>query len=163
MSRARTAKRSEPPARGQAWQCHAVGAALRSLLQHVEVRMGLLPRADSFEVGNRFQGAALLPANRATPAELRGVFPEELAELQRLGKPVERCHAVQLGPCRIYCLPYFFFDGFNTLLALERDGTLVAAWKDCEALQAISPQSLYARVDFATLEELLLDALGRPG
>lgn len=162
MSRARIAKRSEPPARGQPWQAHVVGSALRSLLQHVEVRVGLLPRADSFDRGNRFQGAVVLPANRALPAELRGVFPEELAELQRLGKSVERCHATTLGPGRIYCLPYYFFDGFNALLALEREGTLVAAWKDSEAFQAISPQSLFARVDFPTLEELLLDALARP-
>jgi hypothetical protein len=139
-----------------------VGATLRSLLQQVEIRLGLLPRPDSFERGDRFQGAALLPANRATPAELRGVFPEELAELQRLGKPVERCHAATLGSCRFYCLPYFFFDGFNALVALERDGRLVAAWKDNEAFQAISPQTLYARVDFSTLDDLLLDALGRP-
>jgi hypothetical protein len=162
MSRTRAVKRSGPPAREQAWQTHTVGAALRALLQQVEIRIGLLPRADTFDRGNRFQGAVLLPANRAAPAELRAVFPEELAELQRLGKSVERCHATKLGACRVYCLPYYFFDGFNALLALERNGKPIAAWKDSEAFQAVSPQALAARVDYTTLEGFLLDALGRP-
>ncbi len=162
MARPRPAKRKSLSGGGLPWQTHDVGAALRTLLQHVEVRIGLLPRANAFDNGNRFQGAILLPANTVTPPDLGSLFPEELAELQRLGKSVERCHVRELERCRVLCLPYFSFDGFNALLAVEQDGRIVAAWKDAEAFQGVSPQTLHARIEFGALDEMLLEALHLP-
>ena len=162
MNPARTPKRRKPTKAAVTWQMHSLGASLRTLLQQVEIRIGLLPRPDGFEQANRFQGATLLPTHDPTPAELRSLFPEELAELLRLGKSVELCHKRDLGVCRVLCLPYFSFDGFNALLAVEQDGAILAAWKDMEALQGFSPQTLHARIEFAALEGLLLDALQRP-
>jgi hypothetical protein len=151
-------KRKREPA-DTPWQTHVVGSALRTLLQHVEARIGLYPRPDAFDKDNRFQGAVLLPPNVAIPLEFGNLFPEELAELQRLGKAVDRCHTGQMEGSRIYCLPYFSFDGFNALLALEQDGRVAAAWKDCEAFQGFSPQAIHTRIEFSSLDDLLLGAL----
>ena len=155
----RTTQRKSPPAGSLPWQTHGVGPALRTLLQQLEIGIGLLPRGDAFDNGNRFQGATLLAPNVPTPPELRSLFPEELAELQRLGKSVDRCHLRELERCRVLCLPYFSFDGFNVLVGFEQDGRLIAAWKDAEAFQGFSPQTVHARVAFGALAEVLLDVL----
>jgi hypothetical protein len=152
------ANRKREPA-DASWETHTVGSALRTLLQHVEARIGLYPRPDAFDKDNRFQGAVLLPANVATPMEFGNLFPEELAELLRLGKTVTRCHVGRMDGSRVYCLPYFSFDGFNALLALEQEGRVVAVWKDSEAFQGFSPQAIHTRIEFASLDTLLLGAL----
>jgi hypothetical protein len=99
------------------------------------------------------------PLTAAAPAEWRHLFPQELAELTRLGKSGERCHAAQAVGCRVLCLPFFNFDGFNALLALEQEGRVVAAWQDSEAFQEASPRMVHACVAYAAVEGLLLGAL----
>ena len=162
MAQPKTAapKRTREPA-DTPWQTHVVGSALRTLLQHVEARIGLYPRPDAFGKDNRFQGAVLLPTNIATPVEFGNLFPEELAELQRLGKTIDRCHAGEMEGSRVFCLPYFSFDGFNALLALEHEGRVAAAWKDSAAFQGFSPQAIHTRIEFPSLDGLLLGALKR--
>ena len=68
--------------------------------------------------------------------------------LDRIGKPIDRCHMLELPPFKLYCLPYYFFDGFNALLYLEHEGDYGAAWKEQESdderspLQVLTPGSL---------------------
>jgi hypothetical protein len=136
------------------------GAGLRAQLRQVEARLGLLDAAAVLEPGNRFRGAALLPANAPLPPMLRALFPEELGELERLGKSTARCHARDMAGYRLFALPYYFYDGFNALLAVERDGDFVTAWRDSEAHQSYIPRQVHVGLGEDVLERFLREVLG---
>jgi hypothetical protein len=141
-----------------------VGAGLRARLRDVAVRIGMLDAAAVLSPGNRFRAAALLPANAPVPVAMQQLFPEGLAELGGLGKAAGRCNAHDIGSYRVYALPYFFFDGFNALLAVEeravkQQGEIVAAWKDSEANQSFIPKEIHVNGGAAALERFLKTAL----
>lgn len=149
---------AQPPPEGIV--ARPVGAGLRAQLRQVEARLGLLDAATVLEAGNCFRGAALLPANAPLPPVLRRLFPEALGELERLGKSVERCHARDVAGYRLFALPYYFYDGFNALLAVERDGGFVAAWRDSEAHQSYLPAPVHVAPGEGMLEGFLSAVLG---
>jgi hypothetical protein len=159
-SRKAPAKPARRPG-GAGIETHAVGSSLRARLHQVEVGIGMLAEPDAVGAGDRFRGAKLLPADSAVPAAFRALFPDDLGELGRLGKSATRCHAAALGAYRVFCLPYFTFDGFNALLAVEEGGEFLAAWKDLEAHQALYPREIHVRGPASALERFLARA-GRP-
>lgn len=136
-----------------------VGAGLRAQLRQVGARIGMLDAAALLSPGNRFRAATLLSPNAPLPPALGHFFPEELAELGRLRKPTARCHLHAIGAYNIFALPYFFFDGFNALMAVEDSGGFLAAWQDSEANQSFVPKEMHVRREAGALERFLQQVL----
>ena len=136
-----------------------VTGGLRVLLHRLETRLGLFPADGGIDGHGRFHAPELLPANEAIPEGMRKIFSEELASLARIGKEAERCHAAPLKPVNLYCLPYYYYDGFNALLYAEREGKFIVAWKEQEMDGEGSPKAIRSAVSHGELQQVIQDAL----
>lgn len=132
-----------------------VGRPLQARLIALEMQIGVFSAEPGFGAGSRFNHPVILAEGAPVPKPMAEYFTRELAELKRLGKAVDACHAVQVGPYRVCCRSYFHYDGFKALLYVEHEGTLVAAWKEEEVLQPHSPRTLTVGGEDAQLEQFL--------
>lgn len=139
-----------------------VTGGLRALLHRLETRLGLFPADSGFGGHGRFHAPVLLPANEAIPEGMRGIFSEELAALERIGKTDGRCHGAPLKPLKLYCMPYYYYDGFNALLYAERDGKFIAAWREQEMDGEVSPTAIRTGVSHEDLQQVIQQVLEFP-
>lgn len=139
-----------------------VTAGLRALLNRLEARIGLFPESDGTHGHGRFHAPALLPANGAVPAGMRSIFQDELAALERIGKSADRCHSREVASLVVHCLPYYYYDGFNAVLYVERGGEFFAAWKLEEVKGEGSPSEMQARGGSGDIPRALREALEQP-
>lgn len=146
-----------PVARAREYE---VTAALRQTLHEVEEKIGLFAPGEGFGAGGRFRAPRLLGGEEPIPAAMGKFFREPLAALGRVGKSSVSCHAVRLGPFTVYCLPYYFFDGFNALVFVEKEGQMMAAWREQELHPAGTPRTLTTRTPYADLREFFGQLLG---
>jgi len=149
-------------ARGGAPVEHAVTEPLRLLLHEVETRLGLFPAHTGFDGYGRFHAPVLLPPNAPLPAPMGKLFATELGALERIGKPTARCHAAALKPLKVYCLPYYYYDGFNALFYAEQQGSFFAAWKEQETNAETSPTIILAAGPFEKLQPVLRRVVALP-
>lgn len=156
MAKARTAKTKAAPAeRESAPRELAVGRPLQARLIALELQLGLFSAEPRFGSGSRFHHPVVVPTEAPVPEGMAKVFATDFAALRRLGRATDACHSLALGPYRASCVSYFHYDGFRALVYVERDGKLVAAWREEEVLQPHSPRTLLAGVDDAGLEAFL--------
>lgn len=141
---------------------YTVTAPLRFLLHQMEIRLGLFPPDTGFDGYGRFHAPVLVAANEPVPAGMRSVFGEELGALARIGKGTEGCRAFDLPPLKLYCLPYYYFDGFNAIVYAERGGKMFAAWKEQEMHAEGSPQTIAAPGPFEEFQGVFREALSLP-
>jgi hypothetical protein len=138
---------------------YPVTDALRFLLHELETKLGLFPPNTGFDGYGRFHAPVLLPPNEAVPPGMRELFAADLAALDRIGKSSERCYAQAIPPLKVYCLPYYYFDGFNAVLYAERDGKFFAAWKEQEMHADRSPADIVAPGPFADFQGVFRSAV----
>lgn len=141
---------------------HELSMPLRESLHRLANNLGLFPESDGLEDGGRFRAPVLLPANGMVPQAMRQIFAEEFGVLGRIGKPVDRCHVLELHPFKVYCLPYYYYDGFNALLYLEHKGACGAAWKEQESDDARSPLQVLTPGDLVQFQKMLRQVLEIP-
>jgi len=140
-------------------ETHRVGRPLQARLIAVEKKIGLFSQEQAFDADSRFNHPVILPAEARIPPGMIEVFAEELAEVQRLGNASGTCHRIDFRPYRVFCLSHFNYDGFRALLYVERNGALVAAWKEEEVAQPDSPRTLISGQSFAQVDAFLDSAL----
>ncbi len=141
---------------------HAVTDPLRFLLHQIEMRLGLFPPGTGFDGHGRFHAPALPEVNSELPPAMASVFEEELACLGRLGKKPNDCHVSSLPPLKLFCVAYYYFDGFNALLFAEKNGKFFAAWKEQEMHAERSPETILAPGPFDEFEAVFGQALSLP-
>ena len=139
--------------------CHQLSVPLRESLHRLANKLGLFPESDGLEEGGRFRAPVLLPANGVVPQAMRQIFVEEFAVLSRIEKPIDRCHMLELPRFKLYCLPYYYYDGFNALLYLEHEGAYGAAWKEQESDDALSPLQVLIPGSLVQFQKLLQELL----
>jgi hypothetical protein len=142
----------------------AVGRPLQARLIALETRVGLFTEEESFASDSRFNHPVIVATPHPLPPGMAQVFAVELAELARLGRPADVCHAEALGPYRVCCTAYFHYDGLKALVYVEREGRFIAAWKDEEVLQPDSPRHFVAGALDDEIEDFLRqgEQLGEP-
>lgn len=155
-------KSASPRTKDAAPNVFDVTARLRALLNRLETRIGLFPESDGTHGHGRFHAPALLPATGAVPGGMRRIFPDELAALERIGKPADRCHSREVASLVVYCLPFYYYDGFNAVLYVERGGEFFAAWKLQEVNGESSPSEIQARSGSEDIQQALREALEQP-
>jgi hypothetical protein len=138
---------------------HQLSAPLREALHRLSGKLGLFPESDGLEEGGRFRAPVLLPANGQVAPVMGKLFKRELATLRRIGKREDRCHVAKLGDCKVYILPYYYFDGFNALLYLEHEGKFAAAWKEQESDEEQSPSEVLAPGTMVQFQQMLQKVL----
>lgn len=138
---------------------HRLSAPLREALHRLSGILGLFPEGDGLEEGGRFRAPVLLHANGQVAPMMGKIFKQELATLRRIGKQEDRCHVAKLGACKMYILPYYYFDGFNALLYLEYEGKFAAAWKEQESDGDQSPMEVLAPGTIVQFQQMLQEVL----
>ena len=153
MAKSKPTKR-KPPSRKNPLkpQLQPVSESVLRLLQDLEERIGLFAAGEDYRDTERFREPNLLSPNSPVPEGMRTTFAGEMDALVRLGTEASQCHAVEMSPFVVYCLPYYFYDGFNALLYVERDGELFAAWKEQELHPSGTPSHLLTATPFAELK-----------
>lgn len=141
---------------------HNLSVPLRESLHRLANKLGLFPESDGLEDEGRFRAPVLLSANTAVPRAMQQIFSEEFGALHRIGKPIDRCHALEFQAFTVYCLPYYYYDGFNALLYLEHKGECGAAWKEQESGDATSPQEVLTPGSLVQFQKLLRQVLEIP-
>ncbi len=141
---------------------YAVTAPLRFLLHQVEAKLGLFPPETGLDGHGRFHAAALLEVNSELPSAMASVFEEELAGLGRIGKKTGGCHGSSLPPLKLFCVAYYYFDGFNALLFAEKGGNFFAAWKEQEMHAERSPETILAPGPFDEFQTVFSQVLSLP-
>jgi hypothetical protein len=136
-----------------------LSGALRAMLHRLEDKLGLFPADSGSEGHGRFHAPVLLPSNKDVPEAMRALFEPEFAALERLGKAVVQCHARSLKPLILYCLPYYYYDGFTALLYAEQDGQVLAAWKEQEVEGEGSPATVRSSVQPREFQASIQQAL----
>ena len=77
-----------------------------------------------------------------TPEGLSDCFPGEMNALRGLGKSADRAYAIDLDPYRVFCLPFYYYDGLYALLYVERKGAFLAAWCEREVDNPLAPHEV---------------------
>lgn len=149
-------------AKGVRTKRHPLSAPQREALHRLANKLGLFPDSDGLDDGGRFRSPVLLPANGDVPPRMRSIFGEELAALQRIGSPAHRCHVREFAHFKVYCLPFYYYDGFNALLYLEHKGAYGAAWKEQECSEQNSPLEVLAPGTLVQFQALLREVLEIP-
>lgn len=161
MARPRSGRRRKGGSGPQAGlQVHEVNEALQIRVHLLEERLGLFPRHGLFSEDSRFRGVAIPPRDTALPESMGRLFGEELAWLERMGSPAERCHHLQTQGYDLYCLGFFTYDGYKALVVVEQEGEVLAAWKEEEAAAERSPQTVLSNGDEQRLLTLFDQVLG---
>ena len=158
--RTRSSAPKGPSGHSDAMAAHEVGQPLRSRLIAIERAIGLFSQQDSFAADSRFNHPVMLEPNSSMPQPMADLFSDDLAALDRLGRKTDICHRFDLKGCRIFCYPYFNYDGFQALVGLEKQGDFIAGWKEEEALQPDTPRVFHSRKSAREIASLLDDALG---
>lgn len=136
-----------------------LSGTFRALLHRLEDKLGLFPAENGPEGHGRFYAPVLLPPNKDVPEAMRMLFEPEFAALERVGKSVGQCHARRLHPLVVYCLPYYYYDGFTALLYAEQDGQVLAAWKEQEVEGEGSPATVRTLAQSGKFQASIQEAL----
>ena len=136
-----------------------VGGPLRARMIALEKRIGLFSREDFTGPESRFRFAMMLPPNAPMSEAMASLFASDLAIQERLGRKTDVCAAFDIGPYRVTCYPFFHFDGFQAMICLERDGALIAGWKEEEVLQPESPRMVFSPNNGEEIAAMLDEAL----
>ena len=113
---------------------------LRMLELHAEI--GLFPGESPEPRKGRNKRRGIYDEQGPTPEGLSDCFPGELAALRGLGKPADRAYAIELDPYRIFCLPFYYYDGLYALLYVEEQGAFLAAWCEQEMENPLAPHDV---------------------
>ena len=129
MARKRgSAKSDDVSGKNPAYQAVDADGILRLRLLEFVATIGLMPHR-SEEESSQTGLHGIFQTEGKTPAGMMRVFPEEIGAMGRLGKSTARCFRMDFPPYRVYCLPYFYYDGFHALLYVEENENFLAAWR----------------------------------
>ena len=138
-----------PPARNRI----LAEGPLRLHMLEFQVDIGLAPGDAAGTRRKRARARSIYDERTATPQGLLECFPEETAAMRRMGKALNRCHVLALPPYRVYCLPYYTYDGLCSMLYVEEEGEFLAAWCERETGNALKPHPVLVNgteADFQT-------------
>ena len=160
MSKDKAPKKTTGAAKPKAaYPAQPVSMRMRVQLADLGVRLGLFRPQTSYDPDSRFRVAQIPPGNETIPAGMKKIFGTDLEEQTRAGHPLSRCLRKDLAGCSAFALAYYHYDGYRALVYVEKDGNLLAAWRETEVDLEQSPRELISGPDPAPVERFLNEAL----
>lgn len=141
------------------WTRVVAEGPLRLHMLEFQADIGLLPGKSAEPKRKRAKARSIFDEKTATPKGLLDCFPEEVAAARRLGRPVNKCHALDLGAYRVYCLMYYTYDGLCAMLYVEQEGEFLAAWCEREMETVLKPHAVWINGNESSLLAFLRHAM----
>jgi hypothetical protein len=158
VAKSQEGRESDAPA-PPAWSRIVAEGPLRLHMLEFQVDIGLAPGRAAEPRRKRAKARSIYDERAATPKGLLECFPEETAAMRRMGKAVNRCQVLALPPYRVFCLPYYYYDGLCSMLYVEREGEFLAAWCEREMENALKPHPVLVNGSEADFQTFLRNAM----